>query len=125
MSADGERLALSRMGGQISVHSTRDFHVLSRIEPNKLERDQWVHSLAFSPDGLTLAAGTREVVRLWSIPTRGRARELFHLPGHRGNVIVLAFDSTGLRLASGDDKTTKLWNLERIRRELNTLGLRY
>ncbi|MDX2038832.1 MAG: WD40 repeat domain-containing serine/threonine-protein kinase [Isosphaeraceae bacterium] len=125
MSADGERLALARMGGQISVHSTRDFHVLSRIDPNELERDQWVHSLAFSPDGQTLAAGTREVVRLWTIPARGRARELFDLPGHRGNVIVLAFDSTGLRLASGDDKTTKLWNLERIRKELNTLGLRY
>jgi len=59
----------------------------------------WVHSVAFSPDGQTLAtAGADRTVRLWEVRT-GEAMGV--LEGHRQRVRSLAFSPNGKSLASG------------------------
>ena len=70
-----------------------------------------VNSVAFSPDGLTLASGSGdETIKLWDVVT-GEVKAT--LEGHEGYVWSVAFSPDGLTLASGSlDKTIKLWDVE-------------
>jgi WD40 repeat protein/uncharacterized caspase-like protein len=67
-----------------------------------------VRSVAFSPDGLTLAsAGFDNTIKLWDL-TRGT--ELRTLRGHESGVMAAAFSPDGKVLASASlDQTVKLW----------------
>ncbi|MEU7747773.1 WD40 repeat domain-containing protein [Nonomuraea sp. NPDC049158] len=76
-------------------------------------RTSWVYSVAFSPDGSTLAAGTQDdYVRLWDVRT---GREIGRpLTGHRSAVYSVAFSPDGRTLASGGaDDSVLLWDLRR------------
>lgn len=68
-----------------------------------------VWSVAFSPDGLTLASGGAErLVRMWDIET---GRLLRSLRGHTNDIRAIVFTPDGQTLATAsEDRTIRLWN---------------
>lgn len=70
-----------------------------------------VRSVAFSPDGKTVATGSEDnTARIWN-PETGET--ILTLEGHRQHVKALAFSPDGATLATGsDDNTAKIWDLK-------------
>jgi WD40 repeat protein len=68
-----------------------------------------VGTVAFSPDGQSLASGSgNKTVKIRNSTT---GKELFSLKGHTGFISCVAFSPDGQRLASGSyDKTVKIWD---------------
>ncbi|MCP4816943.1 MAG: hypothetical protein GY888_30890, partial [Planctomycetaceae bacterium] len=70
-----------------------------------------VMSVAFCPDGKTLATASRDkTVKLWDVAT---GKESATHQGHEGMVYSVAFSPDGKTLASvSGDKTVKLWDVD-------------
>ena len=88
-----------------------------------------VNSVAYSPDGNTLASGSSDdTVRLWDART---GRHLRTLTEHTGSVNSVAYSPDGNTLASGSsDGTVLLWKLapapmesEKIAEDINADGI--
>jgi sugar lactone lactonase YvrE len=71
------------------------------------EHPDWVTSVAFSPDGKLLAAGTYETVKLWDVAAKQEVAAL----KTKGFVRSVAFSPDGKLLATGGYQNATLWNV--------------
>lgn len=97
LSHDGKTLATSGLGGMLRDPQTG-------VVQGRLGRQDWMDSLAFSPDGRMLASGSQASrLRLWDLETGGLLRTL--------DGAHAAFSPDGRLLASGTAAgDVKLWN---------------
>ena len=84
--------------------------ILTINDPDSVNNDAGVTSVAISPDGRYVAAGSLDtIVRIWDVAT-GMLVE--RLRGHRDSVYSVAFTPDGKGLVSGSlDKTLKYWDV--------------
>ena len=103
LSPDGTRLGVATSIG-IWLYDAQSGEELDLLNPMKE-----VLSLSFSPDGATLAGGSRNgTIHLWDTTT---GKEIKTLIGHTGDVISLAFSPDGTTLVSGSEgNTIRLWD---------------
>jgi WD40 repeat protein len=89
---------------------------LSELKANKNMFKQRINSVAFSPDGKTLAAGGEQTdgaaIKIWDIGTNQVARQL---PEKSGFVLSVMFHPDGRKLASTSyfDAIVRLWDTEK------------
>ena len=107
-SPDGTRLAVASSIGVwlYDVHTGAEVALF-------IERTSFVYSVAFSPDGKTLASGNWDgTVQLWEVST-GQVKAT--LEGDMNFVLSVAFSPDGKTLASGggseSDSTVQLWDV--------------
>ena len=105
-SPDGTLLAVASSIG-IWLHDAQTGQEVDLLT----EHTASVRSVAFGPDGSTLAGGnTDNTIRLWDMRTRTLRKTL---TGHTGGVSNVAFSADGKTLASAStDSTLRLWNVE-------------
>jgi len=76
--------------------------------------------LAYSPDGMNLVTGDRDLVKIWEA---GTGAEIATLAGHTGEVWAVAYSPDSARIASaGVDTTARIWEASTGRSLLTLAG---
>lgn len=104
INADGGTLA------RVDNDTVQLLDIITRAEKKILKGHRKnVKSVAFSPDGRTLASGSWDrTVRLWDVNT-GKHKKT--LKGHRKSINSIAFSADGRMLATASrDETVRLWD---------------
>ncbi len=106
VSPDGTTLAMGREDGTVDLLEVSTGTSVAILEGH----GDWAGSVAFSPDGATLATGTEDdgTVKLWEVAT---GTNTANLEGHEHGVFSLAFSPDGATLASGGGYVVKLWDV--------------
>lgn len=116
----GVALAFSPDSRTFSLNIGKDVHLFDVATGTLLRsfsgHQNFVTSIAFSPDGRTLATGSQDkTAKLWDVETGAMVREF---KGHKGGGIspewgdiFVAFSADGKYLLTGsEDKTARLWD---------------
>lgn len=81
-----------------------------RLETLVNEADDYVYSVAFSPNGEFFASANGDSIEIWKVSSRKQYGPL--LSRHRGTVWSVAFSPDSSTVASaGDDSTIRLWDV--------------
>ena len=126
LSPDLSRMALSPDGNTLAYIIDNDSAVYLmdmdslQFQKYPLQSGERIISLAFNPDGRSLALGLADnTIQLWDM--QGHLPIGAPLNGHRGEVMFLAFNPDGHRLASLDwEHTAIMWDLQAGERLLTT-----
>ena len=117
-SPDGNLLAVATSIG-IWIYDVHSGAELDLLTGHTLE----IESVAFSPDGTTLASGGSwddETVRLWDVATW---KPKVTLTGHMSAVSRVVFSPDGATLASGRvDNTVRLWDAQTGQHKATLVG---
>jgi WD40 repeat protein/DNA-binding SARP family transcriptional activator len=120
LSSDETRLATGRSGDVVKIWDVSSGKQVGQLAPaTSVGRQAQVNHIAFSPDGMHLAASyTDGTARVWDWAT---GQELVTLVGHTNQVGPITFSPDGKRIASGSlDTRAIVWDASNGR-ELFTL----
>ncbi|MET9250276.1 hypothetical protein [Nonomuraea sp. NPDC003709] len=114
--SDGRVLASGSFDYSVRLWSVADpVHAAALGRPLYGHGNSLVASVAFSPDGHTLASGgggDDHRVRLWNVTDPAHTVMLGQLLGHTGAITSVIFSQSGQTLASASyDGSIKLWNV--------------
>jgi WD40 repeat protein len=107
LSPDGRLIAVGLKERGVALWDARE---LTRAGAPLLDTDGEVKSLAFSPDGRTLAAVADTQLTLWNVRSRSRLHGPLYA-GSPANVLAVGFSPDGETLATASsDLGLRLWN---------------
>lgn len=95
-----------------TVYDTTTGSEIVKLPNDNIGRmDNYVRSVAFSPDNKLLVTGSEDkMIRVWDLASR---RILRTLTGHRSEIYSLVFSLDGKEIVSGSgDRTSRIWNIE-------------
>lgn len=111
-SSDGERFAVGTWDAKVGLWNSRDLSAAPQeLNFADLVNYSAIDDIAFSPDGLRLAAASKSgAPRIWDL-AEGRLRQELH--GHANAVFSVAYGNDSSRiLTAGSDGVIQIWDAE-------------
>jgi len=109
VSPDAQRFATGGWDAKVRIFDRETKAVLQTLPHG----GDFVHAVAFSPDGRYLATGSNDpegFVQLWDCQT---GKKIKTFDGHSQAVLSVAFSHDGSKLLTGSyDKTARLWDVQ-------------